>query len=338
MTQILILGEAWGEAEERERAPFVGPSGWELTKMLAEAGIERSACYLTNVLNLRPRNNRLETLCGPRSEGIPGYPAIEKGKYLRREFLCELERLQQELLDVNPNLILCMGNVALWAVLGTTGISSRRGSIVSSTYLVENFKLLPTFHPAAILRDWSLRPVTILDLHKARRESLFPEVVRPSRQIWIEPELSDIENFFDTYIPDCRTLSVDIETVGDQITCIGFAPSNAVGLVIPFTDSRRARGSYWPTRADELSAWRHVRRFLEAPCPKVFQNGLYDISFLWRSYGLRVVNPEHDTMLLHHSLQPESPKGLAFLGSVYTNEASWKLMRQRGKTTIKKDE
>jgi hypothetical protein len=43
-------------------------------------------------------------------------------------------------------------------------------------------------------------------------------------------------------------------------------------------------------------------------------------------------------MLLHHALQPESEKSLGFLGSIYTGEASWKLMRQRGKTTIKRDE
>jgi hypothetical protein len=77
---------------------------------------------------------------------------------------------------------------------------------------------------------------------------------------------------------------------------------------------------------------------LEHPSEKIFQNGTFDISFLWRAYGLKVRNPAHDTLLLHHSLQPESPKGLAFLGSCYTNEASWKLMRQRGKETIKGDE
>jgi hypothetical protein len=43
-------------------------------------------------------------------------------------------------------------------------------------------------------------------------------------------------------------------------------------------------------------------------------------------------------MLLHHALQPESEKSLGFLGSIYTDEASWKTMRQRGKTTIKRDE
>jgi len=42
-------------------------------------------------------------------------------------------------------------------------------------------------------------------------------------------------------------------------------------------------------------------------------------------------------MLAHHALQPESEKGLGFLGSVYTNEPSWKLMRARGKGTIKKE-
>jgi hypothetical protein len=65
---------------------------------------------------------------------------------------------------------------------------------------------------------------------------------------------------------------------------------------------------------------------------------MYDLHFLWRGYGIPTVNCDDDTMLLHHSLQPESEKGLGFLGSVYTNEASWKLMRARGKTTIKRDE
>lgn len=337
MTAIFLLGEAWGEHEERERSHFVGPSGYELTRMLSEAGISRSNCFLSNVFHLRPRDNAIESLCGPRQDSIPGYPAIIRGKYLRKEFLPELERLQQEIMDVNPNIIIAMGNTALWSLLGVSGISNRRGSICTSTHLVEGFKVLPTYHPAAILRQWDLRPVTVLDLHKARRESAFPEVVRPSRQVWIEPSLQDIEIFYDTYIPGCKIMSVDIETVGEQLTCIGFAPTPYISLVIPFTDPRRARGSYWPSRADELAAWAYVRRFLEAPCPKLFQNGMFDISVLWRTYGLRVTNPQEDTMLLHHALQPESPKKLAFLGSVYTNESAWKLMRKHSKS-LKRDE
>ena len=78
---------------------------------------------------------------------------------------------------------------------------------------------------------------------------------------------------------------------------------------------------------------------LDSPVPKVFQNGLYDIHRLWRGYGLAVRNAEHDTMLLHHALQPESPKGLDYLGSIYTNEAAWKLtVRMKHKGTIKKED
>jgi len=52
-----------------------------------------------------------------------------------------------------------------------------------------------------------------------------------------------------------------------------------------------------------------------------------------------VRNAEHDTMLLSHALHPESPKGLAFLGSVYTDESAWKLnIRLKHKGTIKKEE
>lgn len=338
MTEIVIIGEAWGEREEMEQTPFVGPSGYELSRMLAEAGIHRADCFLTNVFNLRPKGNNIETLCGARADGIPGYPYLTKGKYVRTEFTPELHRLAEELDSVNPNLILALGNTALWALLGTTGISKLRGTASTSTHTISGFKVLPTYHPAAILRQWELRPVTILDLIKAKREALFPEVIRPERQIWIEPALEDLETFYDLHIDGCSRLSVDIETAGTQITCIGFAPSAKLSLVVPFTDQRRARGSYWPSREAELCAWRFVARVLDHPSEKVFQNGTYDIAFLWRSYKLKVRNCMHDTLLLHHALQPESPKSLAFLGSCYTNESAWKLMRKRGKETIKGDE
>jgi DNA polymerase I-like protein with 3'-5' exonuclease and polymerase domains len=60
---------------------------------------------------------------------------------------------------------------------------------------------------------------------------------------------------------------------------------------------------------------------------KLFQNGLYDIAFLLRSYGMRVRGATHDTMLLHHALQPESLKGLGYLGSIYTDHGPWKVER-----------
>jgi DNA polymerase I-like protein with 3'-5' exonuclease and polymerase domains len=178
-----------------------------------------------------------------------------------------------------------------------------------------------------------------MDLYKAFREMEFPEIRRPKRTIWIEPTLEDICEFKRNHIDGASLLSVDIETAGNQITNIGFAPGSTLALNIPFVDFRKSGRNYWTTKEDELRAWRIIKSILECPTPpKLFQNGLYDISFLWRGYGIGVRGATHDTMLLHHAMQPESLKSLGFLGSLYADETNWKTMRTRGKTTIKRDD
>ena len=333
---IIILGEAYGAEEARELAPFVGPSGWELTRMLDEAGIRRSDCYLTNVLNLHPPGNDLEALCGPKSLGIPGLPPLRPAKYLGARFAPELERLANELVEVNPNLVLALGNTALWALTGKTVISKLRGATVLSTHCASAFKVLPTYHPAAVLRQWDLRPIVIIDFIKAKRESAYADLIRPAREIWIEPTLEDVREFIENYVRPAPLLSVDIETSGRRITCLGIAPSERQAIVIPFDDHRRLGNCYWPTVDIECQVWGLIKGVLEGETPKVFQNGLYDISFLFRAYGIKVMNAQEDTMLLHHALQPESIKDLGFLGATYADEGAWKTMR--GKKTTKRED
>lgn len=335
--KIALVGEAWGEQEERERTPFVGAAGWQLNQLLDEAGIRRADCFLTNVFNLRPgTDNDIERLCTrDRAEAIQGVPSLRSGKYVHLRYQPELDRLQRELREVRPNVTVALGATASWALLSNSAISRIRGGVAESTF-IPGLKVVATYHPAAILRQWDLRPVTIFDLIKARRESEYPEIRLPKRTVYIEPTLADLEWYYDRYLHSADIISVDIETSGDQITCIGFAPTVDSALVIPFVDLRRG-GNYWPSHEEEIRAWGFVRRVLSSPIPKLFQNGLYDMHFLLRRYGLRTVNAAEDTMLLHHALQPESEKGLGFLGSVYTNEASWKLMR-KGSETIKRDE
>lgn len=347
MTAIAIVGEAWGEQEERARAPFVGAAGYELTRMLDEAGIRRADCFLTNVFNLRPERNDVETLCGAKADGLPGVPPIKNGKYIHRKYAGEVTRLLDELSGVQPNVTIALGNTASWALLQNTGISKIRGTVTTTPFAVRStnevgmrgLKVLPTYHPAAVLRDWSLRPVTVIDLAKARRESAFADVRRPKTWVYIEPSLSDMETFYDEHLVRAPYIAFDIETSGDQITCIGFASSEEIALVIPFVDNRVTdndrRGSYWRSLSEESQAWQFVRRVLSLPCPKFGQNTLYDIHFLWRGYGLTVNNYVDDTMLMHHALQPESNKGLGFLGSVYTDRSSWKTMRTKVLTISK---
>src|SRR4051794_22614062 len=111
----MLIGEAYGENEERFQMPFIGPAGIFLTQLLKDAGIERGQCYVTNVFNLRPAGNDIASLCGPQSEGIPGREAIQPGKYIRSQYAGELERLADEVAGVEPNLIIALGGTAAWA-------------------------------------------------------------------------------------------------------------------------------------------------------------------------------------------------------------------------------
>ena len=370
---IALVGEAWGESEARLREPFVGSSGVCLLEMLNDSGLitldredygnieaywrsgnsgeTREPMYVRlvwkrhpiprfNVFNLRPEGNKIEALCGPKKEDTTGLPPLSQGKYFKAEHIHHVEKLYSDLRSLRPNLVVAFGNTPCWALLRRTAITRIRGAVAESV-TIPGLKVLPCIHPAAVLRQWEHRHVTVLDLAKAKRECEFPELRRPQRFIWTEPSLRDLEEFYERYIVGARFLSVDIETVGSAITCVGFAPSRDFSIVVPFYDPQRSGANYWSTFEEERKAWQWVSRVLDLPTPKLFQNGLYDIHFLWRAMGLKVRNVAHDTMLLHHALQPESPKGLGFLGSVYTDEASWKVtMRDRTakNQTLKRDD
>lgn len=335
LNEILICGEAWGRDEEAEGLPFVGTSGHILNSMLREVGIRREDCYVTNVFNLRPQpSNDVSNLCGPKLSAVPGLPPLSNGKYVRSEFAPELDRLWREVDTVRPNLVVALGATAAWAFLGTSGIRKIRGAPSVGR---NGVKVLPTYHPAAIGRDWTLRPIVLADLEKAKRESTFPDLRRPQRFIHIEPTLEDLLIFEREYIAPNLDLSIDIETKGDQITCIGFAPTIDHCIVVPFYDPVQRDGNYWRSITEEMIAWGWVRRMCGLRKRIVFQNGLYDMHFLWRRYGIRVPHAEDDTMLLHHALQPEMEKGLAFLGSIYTDEQAWKFMRDDHDTVKRED-
>ncbi len=292
--KIAIVGESWGAEEEAQRAPFVGASGYHLTQMLSEAGIHRADCFLTNCFNLRPPGgNDVANLCTDKANGVAELGPVALGKYLCHQYLPELDRLRKELTELRPNICIALGNTAAWAILGSSGISRIRGTVTLGGRIgYSTLKVLPTFHPAAILRDWSLRPVTVLDLAKAKRESEFPEIRRPERIVYIEPSLEDLEWYYEERLRHASIISFDIETSGDQITCIGFAGGAETAIVIPFRDNRRYNqpgymGSYWATTEAEILAWGFVRRVLSTATPKVAQNGLYDINFLWTRYGIK---------------------------------------------------
>ncbi len=332
-SRIVIVGEAFGEVEERKGQPFVGPSGGLLNALLSANGLERKDYYLTNVFNLRPEGNKILTLCGNKAEAISGYPALQKSKYVLNKYKTELDRLYSEINSINPNLVVALGGTACWALLKSSKIKKLRGA---PTIGITGHKVLPTYHPAAVLREYKLRPIVFSDFKKVVREAEYPEVRRPERELWLRPTLSDLATF-EPFILSCRKLSVDIETWDRQITCIGFAPGPDRAIVIPFVWHGSKDGNYWPTLADEMQAWTYIRRWLNLGKAIIGQNFLYDCNYLWSKYGIPVRHVADDTMLLHHAMQPEMEKSLQFLGSIYTDEPSWKFMRA-GTDTLKKED
>jgi len=332
--RIMIVGEAWGRHEAEKGRPFVGPSGGLLNVLLSANNVERRDCYLTNVFNFQPVANKLESLCGPKAQGIPTMPALLKGKFVLNKYKHELDRLYNEINSVNPNVILACGGTACWALLKDSGIKKLRGAPIESP--ITGHKVLPTWHPAAVLREYKLRPIIFADIKKAIAEAAYPEVVRPKREFWLRPSYLDLLNF-EPHILAASRVGVDIETWQEKITCIGFATSTDRAIVIPFIWHGSKDGNYWPTLDEELKAWAIVRKWLALPSIKVGQNFKYDMDYLWSRYGIAIGGEVEDTMLTHHAMQPEMEKGLGFLGSIYTNEPSWKMMRTDIKTLKKED-
>lgn len=339
----LVIGEAWGAEEARQQRHFVGPSGKMLWAFLGQAGIPRNEVAVTNIFHFQPRpTNDIVNLCGPKALAIPGLPAVANGKYLRAEFAPQVEALYEEIRRIRPNLIIALGNTVLSVLLrAKCPISKNRGNLfLTAIPGPDQFKLIATYHPAAVLREWTLRPVVISDFFKAARHRSTPELERPRREIWIEPTLADLDRFEALHLEGLgfARCGVDIETAHGTITEIGFAPSPSLAIVVPFLARGNDDGNYWPTLEDEVKAWEWVRRQCATLRRPVFQNGLYDIEYLWSKMRIRVRHAGEDTMLLTHSLQPEMKKSLGFLGSIHTDEPSWKMMRQDNETLKAEDD
>ena len=129
--RLMIIGEAPGAEEDRLGIPFVGRSGELLNQMLTAMGLTRESVYIANVLKARPPNNDTPT----------GEEAAKCGPYLK-----------EQIAIVQPEVIVTMGNPATQYILNTKqGITSLRG--VWQSY--EGIPLMPTFHPAFLLRQYT---------------------------------------------------------------------------------------------------------------------------------------------------------------------------------------
>lgn len=128
--ELMFVGEAPGADEDLKGLPFVGKAGKLLTKMIEAMGLTREEVYITNVVKSRPPNNR-----------TPTDWEMER---------CGSLYLDEEIKLIQPKIIVTLGSTATQFILRTDkSISKLRGKF----HLIEFFQVMPTFHPAYLLRN-----------------------------------------------------------------------------------------------------------------------------------------------------------------------------------------
>jgi DNA polymerase len=145
-TDILFVGEGPGEQEDLQGQPFVGPAGQLLDDMLSIIDLDRSKCYIANIVKCRPPRNRdpLEM----EQEACIGY-------------------LREQIRLINPKIIVCLGRIAAKALIREDyRITKDHGTWIEK----DGVWMTAMYHPSALLRDVNKRPETFDDLISIRQK------------------------------------------------------------------------------------------------------------------------------------------------------------------------
>lgn len=142
---LMFVGEGPGADEDIQGRPFVGRAGQLLTKMIIAMNLNRGDVYIANIVKCRPPGNR---------------------NPFKNEIATCINYLHKQIELINPKIIICMGSVAVQALLNTDkGISKLRGSFTE----LGKYKVMPTYHPAYLLRNPKMKKPAWEDLQKVMK-------------------------------------------------------------------------------------------------------------------------------------------------------------------------
>jgi uracil-DNA glycosylase family 4 len=140
---VMFIGEGPGGEEDRQGRPFVGKAGQLLDRMIAVLGLSREEVYIANIVKCRPPHNR-----DPQPE---------------EEQSC-IGYLRAQVAFIKPRIIVCLGRISARNLLGVTSITQARGKWVEK----KGFSIMPTYHPAALLREPAKKKEAYADLLAVR--------------------------------------------------------------------------------------------------------------------------------------------------------------------------
>ncbi|MEK6841925.1 MAG: uracil-DNA glycosylase [Nanoarchaeota archaeon] len=157
-SEIMFIGEAAGRNEDEQGKPFVGAAGKNLDALLAKVGLTLNDVYITNILKYRPPENR-----GPLPEEIKAHTPwlIEQIKEIKPKVVCSLG-------NYSTKFFLSDGEVERMDKM--PGITQVHGKIRVMDFHGVKIKLIPLFHPAAIIYNRSLIGLWEKDMEIVKEE------------------------------------------------------------------------------------------------------------------------------------------------------------------------
>lgn len=322
--RIMIVGEFAHEGDIARGAPLVGGAGFEFTKMLKDAGIFRESCFITLVCRTRAPGGYTEGLVAATKSRVTPEHIHCNGRWVLPPVIEGMALLKDEIQRVKPNVVIALGNLALFALTGEWGAHSWRSSIMEST-LVPGVKVIPTINPAMAVIQWNLRMLIVHDLKRALRQSAFPGIKRADYSLVIRPDYSSARHNLTALIQKAdeaiasgtrMRLGADIETRAGHIACIAFAWSETKAICIPLMAVGKPEG-YWTL--DEEVSLTMLMIELMSKTKIIGQNWNYDAAYIERFWHF--IAPEvEDTMIQQHSCFSNLDKNLAFLSSMYCED------------------
>ena len=144
---IMFIGEGPGADEDKQGIPFVGKAGQLMDKALQGLGINRDELYIANIVKCRPPQNRVPE---------------------KDEATACMNYLRNQVILVKPQIIVLLGSTALKNILGENhSITMERGKWIEH----KGIKYMPTWHPAALLRDETKKIQFWQDLKKVKQKA-----------------------------------------------------------------------------------------------------------------------------------------------------------------------
>lgn len=346
--KIVIVGEAPGAEEAKAGLPFVGSSGRELDKMLADAGINPGDCYFTNVTLIRPPDNDInhwvqrsakrKKITKTIKKATPDHWVEHRGWLVEPHVAKDATALIEDIKEINPNVVIALGNTPFWALCddGIKGkVGTWRGSELQSRVL-DGTKVFPAYHPAFILRNWAARRITVQDLRRALGASKSKEVTNPGWDFTLAPTYEQaaawLTGLWQKLEAGPTPFTCDIEGAQSKTICVGLATSSKRAICIPFLYKT---GWYFSPERHHIIVTMLQRCLRHKNALVINQNIGFDTQFLVNDF-LAYPRIYWDTMIAQNVLFPGTPMNLAYMASMYCkqyrywkddSEEFWKVKR-----------